>query len=241
MALNERNFKNTLFKVWEKKYPQENLVAEAIKRSEVFFEYTSIFTRREWNTYSAVLHLKTPLKYNEILENRKSEIFIIAESLFGKQDDYYLTDISIDLLVEEQEIIDFTQFGKTETTRKALEDAEKFMQIGRYSSAVDRVHTLLYGYFRLKLEERSIYYEESDTIMQLYSKLHNSLDGISNNKIKGIIKTSIRSASGVIDALNTIRNKHSLSHPNEDIIDESEAKLAIGLCKYIVEYIEERV
>lgn len=241
MSINESSFKSTLLKVWENRFPEQYKVTKALSKSNIFFEYTSLFSRREWNTYSAIIHIRAPFEYINVLEEHKKEIFDIAESLFGKQDDYYLMNISIDVLVEEHENIDFSTLGKTKTIEKALLDAEHFMQMGNYSSAVDRIHTILYGYLRLKLEQKGIEYEESDTIMQLYSKLHNSLEELESSKINGLVKTAIRSASGVVDAINTIRNKHSLSHPNEEIIDEPEAKLVIGLSKHIFDYIEGRV
>lgn len=241
MAINELNLKNTLIKVWESKYPKLFNVTKALKHSNIFIEYTSIFSRREWNTFSAILHVKAPLQYNEVLEQHKKEIFNIAENLFGKNDDYYLMNISIDILIEEYEEVDFSVFGKTETIKKSIDDAEHFVQMGKYSSAIDRVHTIFHGYLRLKLDEQEIKYEESETIMQLYSKLHNNLEEIESSKINGLIKSSIRSASGVVDTINTIRNKYSLSHPNEEIIGEQEAKLVIHLSKQIFEYIEGRV
>ena len=55
----------------------------------------------------------------------------------------------------------------------------------------------------------------------------------------GLIKTLIRSASGVISSINDIRNRHSLSHPNEEIIGEREALLAIRIIKELSNYINE--
>ncbi|AVX19623.1 Abortive infection C-terminus [Carboxydocella sporoproducens DSM 16521] len=236
----EENFKTTLLKVWENEYTDSFGVSRALNKSHIYFEYTSIFTRREWNTYSAILHIRTPYDNIKVLEENKDKIFRIAERIFGKQDDYYLTDISIDVLIEQFEVVDFSLLGKTETIRRAISDAESFMKEGKYSSAIDRVHTSLHGYLRLLLDTKKVSYEESDTLMQLYSKLHNSLDPIENKEINNLIKSTIRSASAVIDSINTIRNKHSLSHPNEEIVGESEAKLVIGICKVLFDYIEGR-
>jgi hypothetical protein len=54
-----------------------------------------------------------------------------------------------------------------------------------------------------------------------------------------LIKTLIRSASGIISSINDIRNRHSLSHPNEEIIGENEALLAIKIIKELTNYINE--
>lgn len=54
----------------------------------------------------------------------------------------------------------------------------------------------------------------------------------------GLIKTTLRSASGVISAINDLRNRHSLAHPNGSLITVREANLCIKLVKELSDYIE---
>ena len=57
----------------------------------------------------------------------------------------------------------------------------------------------------------------------------------------GLIKTTLRSASGVINSINELRNRHSLAHPNDSIITVREAELCIRLVKELSDYIEKVV
>lgn len=63
----------------------------------------------------------------------------------------------------------------TEVIGKAISDAELLMGEGKYDSAFDRVHTAFHGYLRKLLDNNSVDYEESDTLSQLYTKLHTEL------------------------------------------------------------------
>ena len=41
----------------------------------------------------------------------------------------------------------------------------------------------------------------------------------------------LNSLSNVVDALNTIRNHASIAHPNENLLDESEAMLMVNVMR----------
>lgn len=53
------------------------------------------------------------------------------------------------------------------------------------------------------------------------------------------VKKILRSANGMVVAINEIRNNNSIAHPNEDLIQEREAKLVIRLVNVVVDYIED--
>lgn len=241
--MNEQTLKHNFIKLFEHEMDPFNdddyKVLDILKKSEMYIEYTSIFTRIEWDTYIAILHIQTKLDNFYLLEKYKSKFKPISNKILGRNDSYIITDIELDLLIEHFQEIEFDELDKSKTLSKTIEDAEEFIRKGKYLSAIDRVHTTLHGYLRWRLDSMSIDYSESDTLMQLYSKLHNNLNITpESSDINEIIKTTIRSASAVINSINTARNKHSLSHPNTDIIGDKEAKLLIGLSKFIFDYIE---
>ena len=120
-----------------------------------------------------------------------------------------------------------------------IDDAEAFMKEGKYTSAFDRVHTAFHGYLRKKLDDLGETYEESDTLNQLYNKLHTYISNNMSGDIATLIKTTLRSASGIISSTNDLRNRHSLSHPNIDLISNREAKLCITIIKTLSDYIEQ--
>ena len=45
----------------------------------------------------------------------------------------------------------------------------------------------------------------------------------------------------VIDCLNTLRNKASLAHPNEEILEETEAILAINSVRTLFHYLDRKL
>lgn len=136
------------------------------------------------------------------------------------------------------DFIDFSSISLTEVISKAIADAELLMEQGKYDSAFDRIHTAFHGYLRKVLDNKQVGYEESDTLSQLYTKLHTEVSAnIGSTEIAELVKKSLRSASGVIAAINEMRNRHSLSHPNDDLLQKREAEFAIKLVKDMSDYI----
>jgi HEPN domain-containing protein len=244
--MNERDLKNTIQKKMrleneKSKYdfPQEiEEIITSMNNCEIWIEETSVFSKREWNTYSAILHIKVPLEKEEIFKKHSKEIWNVADSIYGKVNDCFLTHINIDLLPEINEVIDLSNISISETTKKAIEESTQQMRDGKYNLVIDRVHTALHGYLRYRLDRKGISYQESDTLSQLYNKLHSSLDRLNVSEYNDLVKTIIRSMSGVISSINDLRNRYSLSHPNETIVSEREAKLAIDTLKIITDYLE---
>jgi Abortive infection C-terminus len=50
-----------------------------------------------------------------------------------------------------------------------------------------------------------------------------------------------KSLASISNALNPIRNRGSLAHPNESLLDEPEAMLVINAVKTLMTYLEARV
>ncbi|MCM1061968.1 MAG: abortive infection family protein, partial [Eubacterium sp.] len=204
----------------------------------LYIEETGLFTYKQWNTYCSILHIQVPINKHECFIKEKENILGIAESIYGRQGDNLLTDIDIGILIEHYEVIDFSSISLTEVIGKAIADAELFMQQGKYDSALDRIHTAFHGYLRKLLDNKNVSYEESDTLSQLYTKLHTKITAeIGSSAIADLIKTTLRSASGIISSMNDLRNRHSLSHPNDDLLEKREAEMAIALVKTVCDYI----
>lgn len=240
--MNDIDFKNTMvasLKTDTFRISNKLEITSALESSNLYIEYTGIFTRIEWNTFCAVLHLQVDLKYYDLCVQTKKEILSLANKIFGKQDDYYLTEIDIGIKVISNGMFSFDEIKyDSATIEKAFNDAEMFISQNNYSSAIDRVHTAYHGYLREKLTELEIEFSDDDSLTQLYSKLHNNYISEREGKFSEVIKRTIRSASSVIDTFNEVRNNYSLSHPNSEILDNDDAKLLIKLVKAIFEYIE---
>ncbi|WP_320927879.1 abortive infection family protein [Hungatella sp.] len=244
--MDDKNFKNTLIKALEKKansdvtFDNDEMweVIMILPHCNVYLEETYLYTHQDWNTYCTILHIQAPIEKQEIFNSKKDDIFQIAKKIYGRQGDNLLTSVDIGILVEHYEIIDFSTISLTEVIRKAISDAELLMGEGKYDSAFDRVHTAFHGYLRKLLDNKGVAYEESDTLSQLYTKLHTELSSnIGSTEIAELVKKSLRSASGIIAAINEMRNRHSLSHPNDDLLQKREAEFAIRLIKDLSDYI----
>lgn len=129
---------------------------------------------------------------------------------------------------------------RTSTIQKALSDADAFMNAGRFDSALDRIHTAFHGYLRQLLTDYEVSYVESDSLPQLYAKLHSFYGNqIQPLEVGNLVKTAMRSATGMVSVLNDARNRHTVVHPNAALIKRREAKLVIQMIKVMVDYIEE--
>jgi HEPN domain-containing protein len=246
--MNDNDFKLTLTKALQHRceiddgFRTDNMwsAVMTLPSSNLYVEETSIFTHREWNTYCSILHIQVPIEKQEAFLAEQSKILSVAESIYGRQGDNLLTDLDIGILIEHYEVVDFSDIAITDVVKKAIADAEQFMMEGKYDSAFDRVHTAFHGYLRKILDNKQVSYEESDTLTQLYSKLHDKIaNEIKVVEIAELVKKTMRSSSGAISAINEMRNRHSLSHPNEYIIGKREAEFAIKIIKDISDYINE--
>ena len=129
---------------------------------------------------------------------------------------------------------------KTITINKALTDARLFMSKGMYVSAVDRIHTALHGYVRELLTGYGVDLRSEDSLPSLFSKLCDYFGTSIQPPVVGEkIKRVLRSAGGIINAVNELRNNNTVAHPNDQLIQEREAQLVIALASDIVTYIED--
>ena len=124
--------------------------------------------------------------------------------------------------------------------QKAVEDAEVFIREGKYDSAVDRVHTAFHGYLRQLLTEHSVAYGADDGLPSLFSKLHGYYgDSIQPADVAERLRTILRSAGGMINAVNELRNNNTIAHPNGQLIQKREAQLVIRMVHAVVDYVED--
>lgn len=212
-------------------------------------EYTNINVDYSWDTYIAILHLYVKKKYVELYKQNSELIFNIANNIYINEYDlifkddvpYMLQKIVITELttVENSEDVaeDFLKKAKSDTLKLAIADANNFITNGNYTSALDRIHTFFMGYVRENLQKKGIEYTESETLNQLFKKMYTFYE--SNASLDKKITTILKSLTGAVYSINELRNKNSLSHPNENIVNDRDAKLAIEAVRIIVNYLEE--
>jgi len=130
----------------------------------------------------------------------------------------------------------------SQVVERALSDAEQLLQSTGPISAVDRVHTALHGYVSSVCEKSGFQRGSDQSLTELFKFLrkdHPAFREIGHHKNE-IIRV-LRAISTILDSLNTLRNRASVAHPNERLLEEPEAMLVINSARTILHYIDEKL
>jgi hypothetical protein len=125
---------------------------------------------------------------------------------------------------------------------RALNDAEELLRTSGAVSAVDRVHTGLQGYLRVVCRGVGIETDERDGLGALLKKLvaeHPALAEDAPHKAQ--VTKILRSSGAILDALDPIRNRGSVAHANESLLDEAEAMFVINIGRSLLHYLDARL
>jgi hypothetical protein len=114
----------------------------------------------------------------------------------------------------------------SEIVHRAINDAEALLNTSGATSGVDRVHTALHGYLQAICSDAGISYSADTTMNQIYRVIREQHPALQNLGHRGDdINSLLRSFSQVLDVLNPIRNRASVAHPNENLLEQPEAML----------------
>jgi hypothetical protein len=130
-----------------------------------------------------------------------------------------------------------------EFVNEVLEQANTLIANHSYGSAVDRTHTALHAYLTDLCKEASIIFDSKTTkIQDMWARMkidHPSFQINMKDHQKPINQT-VTAISKFLENLNDIRNNHGFSHPNEEIIDEHEARFIINLSRVLLMYLDSK-
>lgn len=125
---------------------------------------------------------------------------------------------------------------------RAIKDAEILLHNSGSDSAFDRVHTILHGYLKTVCKENGISYLNDASITELFKYIRQSHPNLKNlGPMEENTTRVLRSLSSILDTLNSIRNKASLAHPNEALLDIPEATLYINTIRTIIQYLDAKL
>ncbi len=127
------------------------------------------------------------------------------------------------------------------TVEAALRDAEILIREHNATSAVDRVHTALHGYLKAVCDEAGLGYPEDASLSALFRLVREGHKQLLDIPFADEINRILRSFSGALDALGTLRNNASIAHPNDDLLPEQEAWLAINATRTIFHYLDSKL
>jgi hypothetical protein len=172
----------------------------------------------------------------------------IIEKYPPKHDDVERTGLAKSFieLAERLESAPTVSFAATvftsDVVERAICDSETLVHTRGATSGVDRVHTALHGYLRKVCDDAAIPYELGATMTSLFKKLRADHVAFEENGPRAQDITQImRAMSSIMDALNPLRNNASVAHPNEELLDEPEAMLAINAARTILHYLDTKL
>lgn len=152
-----------------------------------------------------------------------------------------LLDVAARLEVEGQ--VEPPELAETsEVVLEALKDAEVLLKTRGPKSAVDRVHTALHGYLKKLCSDRGAALPTDPSLTTVFKVIREQFPEFS-----AIIphdaeaKRVFGSVASALDSLNTIRNRGTLAHPNELLLDAPKAMLYINLSRAVLGFIEAKI
>jgi len=120
----------------------------------------------------------------------------------------------------------------------ALADAEQLVRYRGPENALDRLHTVFHGYLRAVCRDANITFDEQDAIQALLKKLRTEHRRLAVIGADPNVTRIFGAMANILDALNTIRNQHSLAHPNESLMGASEAMFIVNSTRSILNFLD---
>ena len=126
--------------------------------------------------------------------------------------------------------------------RQALVDAENLIRTSGPASAVDRVHTALHGHVKALCDAAGIALPDRPTLQVAVKRLReNHPLLVPTGERAGEVSRILYSMAATLDALTTLRNNATAAHPNESLLGDHEALLAINSARTVFAYLDSKV
>jgi hypothetical protein len=192
----------------------------------------------------AVVSLERYIRVQEIKKTTPNVFRVIAETVSEIATPLYARFVVVELETDDRPIAVAPPSPQVTSAavEAALEDAEHLIRSKRIPSALDRVHTALHGYLRVVLEREGIVHDSKaplTTLFKLLRKEHHALRDIGTRSEE--LWRTINTTANMVDALNTLRNNASAAHPNEALLEDAEAMLAINSARTLFHYLDAKI
>jgi hypothetical protein len=130
----------------------------------------------------------------------------------------------------------------SDVVERARADAETLIPSSGAVSGLDRVHTALHGNLKATSLEAGLSIGNDPGITELFKLLRRSHPSLSGS-VAGAkeIDRILNSMASIVDAMNPLRNRGSVAHPNDELLDEAEAMLVINAVRTLLHYLNSRL
>lgn len=129
----------------------------------------------------------------------------------------------------------------SDTVERALADAEQLIHTRGAVSGVDRVHTAFHGYLKAVCAKSEIKIQDDASITQLFKAIRENHPSFVEGGIRAAdVDRIVKAMATILDALNPLRNRASIAHPNETVLEEAEAMLVINSIRTLLHYLNSR-
>jgi hypothetical protein len=130
----------------------------------------------------------------------------------------------------------------TYTVERAIRDTETLIQKNGATSGVDRVHTALHGYLIAACDAVKIAYPKDPDLTQLIKLLRQQHPKLQSTGPRAQDITQVLHSMGaILSALNPVRNRASVAHPNPTLLDQHEAMLVVNAARTILHYLDAKL
>jgi hypothetical protein len=124
----------------------------------------------------------------------------------------------------------------------ALDSAELLLKERGPVHALDRVHTALHGHLKKICADRKVPLAKTDPdMLELFGLLRDHCPEMKAAAHDEHAKKLFRSVASGLDSLNYIRNRGTLSHPNDLLLGAEEAALFINLSRAALTYLDTKL
>ena len=127
----------------------------------------------------------------------------------------------------------------SEVVFEALQDAEVLLKSRGPKSAVDRAHTALHGYLKKLCSDRGAKIPADASLTAVFKTIREQFPEFAATIPHDVeARRVFGSMASALDSLNTIRNRGTMAHPNELLLNAPEAMLYINLSRALLGFIE---